>query len=412
MNRCRQHGFTLLEVMLALGLTALILVALGMAIDFHLRVLDAGRAHVEEAQLARVLLRRIADDLRGTVPYDSQNSAGTSGGTGMQDTLGGTGTLGSIGDSVTQGTSNTSDTSNASGTTLSTTPQATPGIYGYASAIQIDVSRLPMPYQLQTQCALGTEGLQATSLSDAKTVCYYVGSTQGTGSTMGFQGGDATAARQGTAGGLPAAASGDQGLLRVEQDRAAAQFQAEHGGVSSSALSPTLLAPEVAGIEFAYCDGTQWLDVWDTTQNGGLPVAVRVTLYITPARPQRNGSSWLNGLTGSSSAQEANLAYYLLVQIPAAQAVQSSGSPDSGSSSGDSSKSESGGSASGKSGGSGKSSGSGGGSSTGSGGGSGGTSGGAGGGAGRGGGSGTGGGTGRGGGGGTGGGSGGGGGRK
>jgi len=334
-----RRGFTLLEVMLALGLTSLILVALGMAIDFHLRVLDAGRAHVEEAQLARVLLRRIADDLRGTVPVDSQNSAGAS---GASDVSGSSGASVASGAS---GTSTTSDTSDASGTTLSTTPHATPGIYGDAYTIQMDVSRLPQPYQLQTQCTLGSESLQATSLSDVKTVSYYVGSTQDAGSAMGFQGVGATGGIQGAAGSLPAAPSGEQGLLRLELDRAAAQFQAEHGGFDATALNPALLAPEVAGIEFAYCDGTQWLDVWDTAQNGGLPVAVQVTLYITPAKSKRAASSWLDGLTGSPSNQEANLAYYLLVPIPAAQAVQSSGPSDM------SSDSDSSGSASGSGGG-------------------------------------------------------------
>ena len=39
--------------------------AVGSAIRIHLEFLDAGRTQVEEAQLARAVLRRIADDLRG-----------------------------------------------------------------------------------------------------------------------------------------------------------------------------------------------------------------------------------------------------------------------------------------------------------------------------------------------------------
>jgi hypothetical protein len=112
--------------------------------------------------------------------------------------------------------------------------------------------------------------------------------------------------------------------MRLEQDRATALYQAEQGGVAASALSPALLAPEVAGIEFAYCDGTQWLDTWDTAEHGGLPVAVRVVLYITPMKSQRRRSSWLGGPAGGSATQESPLAYSLLVHLPATQATQSS----------------------------------------------------------------------------------------
>src|SRR3990172_5486813 len=131
MSNSRSHGFTLLEVLLALALTALILVALGMAIDFHFRVLDAGRAHVEEAQLARVLLHRIADDLRGAV-YVEAASTSASG----------------------------TPTTTAAATT--STDATTPGIYGDAYSIQVDVSRLPQPHQLQTQSQTPSESQPAS----------------------------------------------------------------------------------------------------------------------------------------------------------------------------------------------------------------------------------------------------------
>ena len=67
--RRRRNGFTLIEVLLSLGLAALVLVALATAVDVHLRCVQTGRTHVEEAQLARALLHRIGDDLR--------NAAGT-----------------------------------------------------------------------------------------------------------------------------------------------------------------------------------------------------------------------------------------------------------------------------------------------------------------------------------------------
>ena len=80
----RPGGFTLIEVLLSLGLAALVLVALATAVDVHLRCVQSGRTHVEEAQLARALLHRIADDLRNLavanpVTVDGVMTASTSG---------------------------------------------------------------------------------------------------------------------------------------------------------------------------------------------------------------------------------------------------------------------------------------------------------------------------------------------
>ena len=63
----RRRAMTLLEVMLALSLTAVVLAAISMAIDLHLRLLDSRRGSVERIQLARAVLQIIANDLRATV---------------------------------------------------------------------------------------------------------------------------------------------------------------------------------------------------------------------------------------------------------------------------------------------------------------------------------------------------------
>jgi prepilin-type N-terminal cleavage/methylation domain-containing protein len=301
MNNVRSHGFTLLEVLLALALTALILVALGMAIDFHFRVLDAGRAHVEEGQLARVLLHRIADDLRGAVYVEAASTSDAA--------------------TTTAAAAASTDIS------LSNVVHTTPGIYGDAYSIQVDVSRLPQPHPLQTQSQTTSQS-QPASLSDVKTVSYFTGGAQGSGGSS-----------------LPVASSDQRGLMRCEMDRAVALYQAEHGGLASTNVNATLLAPEVAGLQFAYSDGSQWLDSWDSSQNGGLPMAVRVTVYIIPNKSKRSGSQWSGGIAGGSSTPEGALTYYLLVSIPIAQPTQTSGtSTDSGTSSGTNSGTSSGGS--------------------------------------------------------------------
>jgi uncharacterized membrane protein YgcG len=163
----------------------------------------------------------------------------------------------------------------------------------------------------------------AVSLSDVKTVTYFAAGSQSTAISQ-----------------IPLTSAPERGLMRCEMDRAVAAYQAEQGGLSPADLNAVLLAPEVAGLEFAYFDGSQWVDLWDTQQNGGLPVAVRITLYVTPKQTKRRGSQsqTIGGLSGAASTQEGNLAYSLLVNIPAAQPTLPAGTSemtDTGDSGGD-----------------------------------------------------------------------------
>ena len=62
-------GLTLLELILALALSVLVMMAIGMAIDIHYRMFDVRRTSIEETHVARAVLRSIADDLRTAVQY-------------------------------------------------------------------------------------------------------------------------------------------------------------------------------------------------------------------------------------------------------------------------------------------------------------------------------------------------------
>jgi hypothetical protein len=321
----------LLEVLLALGLTSLILVALAMTIDFHWRVLDVSRSHVEEAQLARTLLRRIADDLRGAVRGDASGAA----------------------QSASTASSGTGATSATTALVATTTPHTVPGIYGDAYTLQVDVSRLPDPYQLQSQCSLGTDTQYAATRADVKTVFYFVAGTQDVG-LAGSQGSASAAASRPALADMGLVQGSGNGLMRCEAGRAAAVYAADHGGLSSAILSGDLLAPEVAAVQFEYFDGSQWTDTWDSTEMNGLPMAVYVTLYITPMRPQRARSSVYSGAPGNALPdQQQAIPYSLLVALPMAQPTQASGT--SGTAAGTSTSGSGGTGTSGSGGGSGKS---------------------------------------------------------
>ena len=61
------NAYTLVEVMIALFLTTVILMFIGMAIESNLRLVVVERTEVEETQLARAVLEKIARDIRSVV---------------------------------------------------------------------------------------------------------------------------------------------------------------------------------------------------------------------------------------------------------------------------------------------------------------------------------------------------------
>jgi hypothetical protein len=75
---CRhaRAGVTLLELILALALSTIVMGLIAMAINLNFKMLDTKRTNVEETQLARSLLRHIADDIRAAVQYTPPDLSG------------------------------------------------------------------------------------------------------------------------------------------------------------------------------------------------------------------------------------------------------------------------------------------------------------------------------------------------
>ena len=287
----KSHGFTLLEVILATSLAALLLAAVGSAISIHLRFLDAGRTQVEEAQLARAVLRLIANDLRGAVRYAPPDVEGLMPAMGelpgeLEDLAG------ELDDEETDRTSDLSE---------STEPPTIPGLYGNAHELQVDTSRLPRIDEYNG--ILSSENGEAVwdMPSDVKTVTYFV------------------------AGGTTVTASDSRqcnGLVRREAGRATTAYAAEHGKLDQMDHGLDLLGSEVAAIEFRYCDGTEWLDEWDSVEKGGLPVAVKISLAIVPAKvrqEQADSAIQRAGLATEQTDSSQWLIYRLTVHLPAAE---------------------------------------------------------------------------------------------
>ncbi|MGW8257713.1 MAG: hypothetical protein ACWGMZ_09535 [Thermoguttaceae bacterium] len=297
--RTKIIAFTLLEVLLALSLSALLIFAVTIAVDLNLRLLDSGRTEVEEAQLAREIFRIMAHDLEGTVFLDPRNVKTLMSGAPVATSASTADDSSDTADSDTAEADRIADLSEAS-------PQSQPGLFGNNAELQIDVSRAPSIQQLIATRQV-SDSITPVRLSDVKTVSYYV---------------------FGTSAALPAQTSGrtaqsqineaQRGLYRRELDRVSAVYAAGEGQISQTTDNLVPLAPEVESIEFRYFDGVDWWDSWDSISQSSLPRAVLISLWITR-------------LHQGKTKNLQPLMYRLLVKIPTVPPAASGNSTTSSS---------------------------------------------------------------------------------
>lgn len=352
-------GVTLLELILALSLSVIVMALISMAISLNFRMYDLKRSNVEEAQLARSLLRHIADDIRATVQHMPPDLSGldiVAGNSQLAGQVLGGSAMGALGNATGQGTGgqgasnqvgggqNASQTGGdnsqtggggngtgganpgggvtntmAGGSTFGVDPQTQEatstygeeqgtkiiGLYGSGTELQLDISRLPRVDQYQTQ--LSADGInQVVDIpSDMKTVSYYLGSEDGS-SVMP------------SGGGLSGIDVRGRGLYRHTLDRAVSAYALENGNTDGTIGKTDLLADEVIGLQFMYFDGAGWTEEWDSSSMQGLPVAIEITLILgDPEQPQTATTSF--NPFGSTSEEEENERYYTLtVNLPTA----------------------------------------------------------------------------------------------
>ncbi len=330
---CR--GVTLLELMLALGLTAVVLVLISQAVRLHLTVFDVGRSEVEQPQVARAVLRYIAADLRNAVRPSSTQTSGTGPSTAAtnpsttktpaasQGAMGGQKSTGSSSTqkATTSQNASTSKNLNTTASAASSVPPVNgPGLYGSQYELQIDVSRPPRVDQYTQASGPSSVGGTVDIPSAVKTVSYSL-KTDGT-----------TGASGGTA---PTSGEGTTGLFRRELDRGVASYASTGNSGSGDSSSGTgdgsgqLLAAEVNRLEFRYFDGSSWCTEWDSQQQGGLPQAVEITLGIDPAAGVNASAGTATAAPGSASADTDEFTYRLVVRLPVAEQSTTTGASTS-----------------------------------------------------------------------------------
>lgn len=304
-----RRGFTLLELLLALLLLVALLAAVGLAIGVQLRATDTGRSDVAQAQLARAILRQMADDLRGAIWYEpldvssalsglsgavnsgNLSSGATDSGTSANEQSGGS-TSDSTASLAQQSVDESQSMVEDSAVTDPSMYPAEPGLYGGSDWLEVDVSRLPS----SLPGVLG--GGSADIVSEVKTIAWYLA---GGSSTSGQ---NAVTAQGETV----------QGLMRRELDRAVTQWASESGQLADLDQQAQLVAAEVVNLEFRYFDGTTWVLEWDSSSAGGLPLAVEIS--ITLADP-----SAAQLANASVSRNNAETTYRLVVTLPLAEAA-------------------------------------------------------------------------------------------
>jgi hypothetical protein len=172
----RRRGISLMEVILAAALSALLLAGVTAGIHYYMVQLTVSQTRVQEAQLARAIMRMIESDLRSAVwkaevdlsSLDEMASNSMSSSlSGMEDMLG-EDMLGELDLMAPE-----METDPLGMMLESGTPPAV-GMFGNATEIRFDVSRLPRPDQYQQEFLGLSEQRLADMPSDIKTVNYFL----------------------------------------------------------------------------------------------------------------------------------------------------------------------------------------------------------------------------------------------
>jgi type II secretory pathway pseudopilin PulG len=258
-------GFTLLEVLTALGLSVLLATAIYGAVAIYLRVSAGDQGELERSRLVRALLRQMTLDLQSVVFRAEEQTESTSE---------------SSSESSSASSSSSSSTSGASGSTsgetqtieiasVAETVQSTSlGLIGDAQKLTVHVSRPARGMNYQPVLSAGGANVRT---SDLQSITYFLANP----SAGGLEG----AVGQRAASGQPTS-SGPQGLARLVGDRMAIEYADIERDVETLAQAAEIIAPEVISLQFRYFDGLSWLAEWDSVSAQRLPNAVEITLGL------------------------------------------------------------------------------------------------------------------------------------
>lgn len=277
-------AYTLLEVLLATAIGALLMVGLYKALELTLSHAQAGRDKVNQATLARSLFTRISADILPNLGPAKPSQPGSS---SAQGAAGG----GGVGAATTDPSTSQSAGSSASGASsvpgLGGPLTFNLGVQGDSERLVLYVSRLP------TELNALLSGDAAPTVSDLRRITYWL-------SAHGLSRQEIKVATSDDALGVPTDLPDDEIFV---------------------------IAEELQSVAFQYFDGSAWQESWDGSQppsSGGsnpqgppVLIAVTVTLKIPG--------------TSDESGDARTKSYRHVIPVPTANgATQSSSQSSSG----------------------------------------------------------------------------------
>ena len=289
-NFIKRPAFTLFELVLAVALSAALLALIGAAINLYLLECDANRLRVEEAQLARVVLDRIAADVHSVLvnhPQDMFELAEQMAGAAADSAGDSTSSFGS--DSNASGSS--SEEADSDETDASDVTEAPPALLlGNQEELLLDTDRLAKPRTWYL-----AEVADLTPAGSSRTVRWAVRDGQRVAGHDVLTTGLATEEQSSLAG-----------LVRQHVPRAVRLHAGDDTGQIFGDFAGELLAPEVRQIEFRYLAGRETFDYWDSRESQALPQAIVARIWIESYEDN-----------GESQQRDANLRpYSLTIRLP------------------------------------------------------------------------------------------------
>lgn len=302
----RRRGVSLLELIVASAIAVVLMAAVSAAIHMYSRSVDVGRTNIEEAQLGRAVMKLMEDDLRNCIwkndiDFSAVEALAADQTAGAAGALTGGTTSSSLGSGLDL-ESGADELSNTTDLASSTSPAMQIGLYGNATELQFDMSRLPRVDEYDPEYVGFRSLALADRPSDVKTVTYYL-LVPGT-------------AYQGVVGDPTDRTAEQTGLVRRVLDRSVTQWALENGDTKQLDATAEIVAPEVCYLNFRYFDGYEWYEEWDSSAMNGLPLAVDIVLAIR-SDDDRGGAADA-GETMVLGVAEGDMVFRRLIRIPIA----------------------------------------------------------------------------------------------
>lgn len=240
-------GFTLLELMLAVGLTSLLMAAVYGAMSAYWNLAMDSREEVERTQIARSLLNQIAADIRSCTFAEQSNQS-------------------DFDDSADpEGTTTDSNTS----TDEAGTSAYRNGLIGTDRDLVLYIS---FPDRTLDYVAAPDAVGTTSRNSDLMIVRWLLADSSG-GSLSSAMAQQHAGEGSGTVAGLARGSGGVAGFGQA----------IENNDTNLQLESTTLVAAEVENVVFEYFDGVDWIAEWDTSTMNRMPQAVRIELTLRNA---------------------------------------------------------------------------------------------------------------------------------